>query len=89
MLLVFIISAPIGEVVDHVQDPGVVTNNVKVPIVDEGPVVLKTEHDILTTVIHEVVDHGEVNVSGVGELQVTNMKSTSKEKKSEKQDSFS
>ena len=78
MLLVFIISAPIGEVVDHVQDPGVVTNNVKVPIVDEGPVVLKTEHDILTTVIHEVVDHGEVDIARVGELQVSNMKGMSR-----------
>ena len=78
MLLVFIISAPIGEVVDHVQDPGVVTNNVKVPIVDEGPVVLKTEHDILTTVIHEVVDHGEVDIARVGELQVSNMKGLSR-----------
>ena len=78
MLLVFIISAPIGEVVDHVQDPGVVTNNVKVPIVDEGPVVLKTEHDILTTVIHEVVDHGEVDIARVGELQVSNMEGLSR-----------
>ena len=78
MLLVFIISAPIGEVVDHVQDPGVVTNNVKVPIVDEGPVVLKTEHDILTTVIHEVVDHGEVDIARVGELQVSNMEGMSR-----------
>ena len=57
MLLVFIISAPIGEVVDHVQDPGVVTDNVKVPIVDQGPVVLQTEGDVVTAVIHEVVDH--------------------------------
>ena len=56
-LLVFIVSSPAGEVVDHVQDPGVVTDNVKVPIVDEGPVVLQTEYDVVTAVIHEVVDH--------------------------------
>ena len=55
-----------------------VTNNVKVPIVDEGPVVLKTEHDILTTVIHEVVDHGEVDIARVGELQVSNMEGMSR-----------
>ena len=56
-LLIFIVSSPAGEVVDHVQDPGVVTDNVKVPIVDQGSVVLKTEGDVVTAVIHEVVDH--------------------------------
>ena len=56
-LLVFIVSAPGVQVVDHVQDPTVVTDDVKVPVVDEGPVVLKTEYDVVTAVVHEVVDH--------------------------------
>ena len=73
VLLVFIVSAPAGQVVDHVQDPTVVTDNVKVPlkkskfleydgltttyVVDEGPVVLETEYDVIPAIIHEVVDH--------------------------------
>ena len=82
MLLVFIVSTPGGQVVDHVQDPTVVTDDVKVPVVDEGPVVLKAEHDVVTTVVHEVVDHGEVNIARVGELQVTNMEGQSIEQTS-------
>ena len=54
-----------------------VADDVKVPVVDEGPVVLKAEHDVVTTVVHEVVDHGEVNIARVGELQVTNMEGQS------------
>ena len=70
-----------------------VTDNVKVPlkkskfleydgltttyVVDEGPVVLETEYDVIPAIIHEVVDHWEVNISRVGELQVTNMEGQS------------
>ena len=93
VLLVFIVSAPAGQVVDHVKDPTVVTDNVKVPlqkskfleydslrttyVVDKGPVVLETEYDVIPPIIHEVVDHGEVNIARVGELLVTNMEGQS------------
>ena len=46
-------------------------------VVDEGPVVLKTEDDVVPAVIHEVVDHREVNIARVGELLVTNMEGQS------------
>ena len=77
-LLVFIVSAPVGEVVDHVEHSSVVTDDVKVAVIYEGPVVLKAEGDVIPAVVHEVVDHGEVDVAGVGELQVTDMEGTSK-----------
>ena len=50
-----------------------VTDDVEVAIVDQGPVVLETELNVLPAVIHEDVDHGEVDVTRVGKLQAAYM----------------
>ena len=41
------------------------------------PVTLQTELHILPPVVHEDVDHGHVDIAGVGELEVANMESLS------------
>ena len=42
LLLVFIVSTPGGQVVDHVQDPTVVTDNVKVPLEESQNTSIRT-----------------------------------------------
>ena len=66
-VLVVLQPTPV-EVQDHVHDASVVTDDVKVAIVDQGPVVLETELHVLPAIIHEDIDHGEVDVTRVGKL---------------------
>ena len=66
-ILVVLEPTPV-EVQDHVHDAGVVTDDVEVAIVDQAPVVLESELLVRPAVIHEDVDHGEVDVSRVGNL---------------------
>jgi hypothetical protein len=61
------------EVVDHVKNSGVVTDDVKVAIIDEGLVIFQAEFNILSSIIHEHIDHGKVNISLIREVQVSNM----------------
>ena len=55
-----------------------VADDVKVAVVDEGVVaVVEAELDVVHPRLHEDVDHGEVDVAGVGEGQVAHVKSLS------------
>ena len=71
-LLVGLEAAPV-EVQDHVHDAGVVADDVKVPVVDQGSVVFQTELNVLPAVVHEHIDHGEVDVARVGELEAAHV----------------
>ena len=42
---------------------------------DVVPITLQTELHILPPVVHEDVDHGHVDIAGVGELEVANVES--------------
>ena len=74
--LISVLTTPV-EIINHVQDARVITDDVHVAIVDQSLVVLKTELNIISAIIHEHVDHGEVDITRVGELRVTHMQSLS------------
>ena len=72
ILLVITGPGPL-QIVDEIQDPGVVADDVKVAVVDEDVVLLQQELYVLLGGAHEVVQHGEVHVPRVGVLQVTHV----------------
>ena len=55
-----------------------ITDDVKVTIIDEGLVVLQAEFNILSSIVHEDTDHGKVHISLIGEVQVSNMQGLSR-----------
>ena len=61
---------------DHVQDAGVVADDVKVAVVDQGLVArVEDELNVVHLRLHEDVDHREVDITRVGERHLANVKS--------------
>merc|ERR1711892_393859 len=66
------------EVVYHVKNSRMVADNIKVSVIDKGLVVFKAELNVFSSVIHENLKHGMVNISFVREIKVSDMNSLSR-----------
>merc|ERR1711892_850964 len=65
------------EVVYHVKNSRMVADDVKVFVIDKRFVVLKAELNVFSSIIHENLKHGMVNISFVREIKVSDMNSLS------------